>query len=73
MSTSPGVRPRPARASRALLVAALTILAATVAALLVAAIGHLRSPHTPVLPVSWVRAAGDKMLPPLSGARWFTS
>ena len=41
--------------------------------LLVAALGHLGRPHTPVLPESWVRMAGSRALPPLSGGRWFTS
>lgn len=73
MSSSAGAPPRPALASRALLVAGLAVLSATVVALLVAAIAHLRQPHTPVLPVSWCRAAGEALLPPLRGARWFTS
>lgn len=73
MSSFAPLRPSPARASRALLVVGLTILTATGIALLVAVIRHHGSPHTPVLPMSWIRAAGDQQLPPLRGARWFTS
>lgn len=73
MSSSAGVRPRRALASRALLMGGLAVLIVTVLTLLVAVIAHLRQPHTPVLPVSWCRAAGDALLPPLGGARWFTS
>jgi putative copper resistance protein D len=73
MSSFTGLRPRRAVAGRALLTAGLAVLTATVVALLVAALGHLRQPYTPVLPVSWCRAAGDELLPPLRGGRWFTS
>jgi cytochrome c oxidase assembly factor CtaG len=73
MSSSARLRARPDRASRALLLVGLTILTVTVMALVVAAIGHVRSSHTPVLPMSWIRGAGDEPPPPLRGARWFTS
>ncbi|HEV7210471.1 MAG TPA: cytochrome c oxidase assembly protein [Blastococcus sp.] len=73
VSSSSRARGRAGVTSRGLLLLGSVILAATVGVLAVAVIMHLRRAHTPVLPVSWVRAAGDELLPPLTWARWFTS
>jgi putative copper resistance protein D len=71
--SSTGAPASAGRAGRGLLLTGTAVLAATAVLLVVTAAVHLRRPHTPVLPVSWCRAAGDVLLPPLTGARWFTS
>lgn len=71
--SSPRLRGPIGVADRGLLATGGAILAATATALVVAVALHLGGPHAPVLPVSWCRAAGDALLPPLAGSRWLTS
>lgn len=63
----------PGRGDRVLLVGGWVLLAATAATLVVAGARHFSGVHGPVLPVSLCRSGSMTVLPPLSGARWFTS
>ncbi|WP_375498390.1 cytochrome c oxidase assembly protein [uncultured Jatrophihabitans sp.] len=63
----------PGRSSLALLVVGSVLLLATAAALMVGTVRDFAGVHGPVLPVSLCRTGVMRVLPPLTGARWFTA
>jgi cytochrome c oxidase assembly factor CtaG len=60
-------------ASGGLLLLGSLVLLGTGAVLLIEVARHFAGSHGPVLPTSWCRSTTMAILPPLSGARWFTS
>ena len=60
-------------ASGGLLLLGSLVLLGTATVLLIEVVRHFAGSHGPVLPTSWCRSTTMAILPPLSGARWFTS